>query len=153
MFRSQVQIPFGVRTFLWYHSHYYQINSTDLSCLLISQDLLGKRKPNWQSSSTNQDSSPRSEPAIELNSRASVSGTSPFPWSQHKKQFQRRKDKKNLYKRIIYLNVGYGCTNGMSPSMERLNTFELCLSLESKILNFASSSLEIIFRARKVNYQ
>ena len=46
------------------------------------------------SSSTNLDSSPRSEPALELNSRAAsiVGCMSPFPWSQHRKQFWRRAD-------------------------------------------------------------
>ena len=42
--------------------------------------------------------SPRSEPAQELHSRAvsSVGGTSPFPWSQQREQFWRRADKKTL---------------------------------------------------------
>ena len=40
--------------------------------------------------------SPRSELALELHSRAasSVGGTSPFPRSQHRKQFWRKADKK-----------------------------------------------------------
>ena len=47
------------------------------------------------------DTRPRSEPTLELHSRAasSVGVTSPFQRSQHRKQFRRRADKK---KEVLY---------------------------------------------------
>ena len=49
---------------------------------------------------TNPDSQPRSEPALELQSRAAskVGDTSPFQWSQYRKQFLRKADHKKIKK-------------------------------------------------------
>ena len=46
---------------------------------------------------TNPALQPRSEPALELHSKAAsnVDITSPLQWSQHRKQFMRRKAEKN----------------------------------------------------------
>ena len=53
---------------------------------------------------TNPDSRHRSEPALELNSRAasSVGITSPFQQSQHREQFRRKADKKKILIIIYY---------------------------------------------------
>ena len=53
---------------------------------------------------TNLDSRPRSEPALELHSRAvsSEGVMSPFQRSQHRKQFRRKADNKKTGWKIIY---------------------------------------------------
>ena len=62
--------------------------------LAFGEALSSMRKPNWKCS-PNQ-SGPRTEPSLELHSRAasSVGVKSPFQQSQHRKQFRRKADKK-----------------------------------------------------------
>ena len=61
----------------------------------------------YKAPQTNPDSHPRSEPALELHSRAasSVGITSPFQRSQHRKQFRRKADKKFRWEFMKKLNA------------------------------------------------
>ena len=67
---------------------------------------LGMRKSNLQSSSNQSGPQLRSEPALELHSRAtsSVGITSPFQRSQHRKQFRRKADKKKIFRVFLPMN-------------------------------------------------
>ena len=69
------------------------------SYLLVKLQLpyLGKRKPNWQSSSTHLDRHSESESTQELQAGShQVWNMSPITWSKHRKQFQGKDDEKKV---------------------------------------------------------
>ena len=88
---------------LWYDPRKGVREIEERLCDVISPSekhwaLLGNEEnPIDEAPQTNPDTWPRSEPTLELHSRAasSVGITSPFQRSQHRKQFQRKADKKN----------------------------------------------------------
>ena len=61
------------------------------------------RKP--KAPQTNLDTRPRSQPTLELHSMAtsSVGIMSPFQWSQYKKQFRRKADKKIIKQTEMFI--------------------------------------------------
>ena len=74
----------------------------------LRKTLLGNEKnPIDNAPQTNQDSRPRSDPTLELHSKAasSVGITSTFQRSKHKKQFWRKADKKNMYRKSPIFSI------------------------------------------------